>query len=565
MRPRRWQYVLGGIVMLLILIPLWAWLSGRVMLAWRPDVLESDNAMNKLLVWSVAAPVLLVVAVVGWRWSAAQGRAAAWDDGKSPIAASSASAPESDAGRADYVLEVVGLGVTYEKYRQGKFWEALSKGSPYASLRETDPKKYPWSGDGKRGQIGNRANDAMENGARALPMYWGTPAFSAGWARRNEIDKTGNVLGDPDGNGMGAHLFVGADGEKGERIDHVVARVFEFFDKYPDVPYVVVSAADSTYDRDGSLDVHQWALRDGYFVPPVPDSFALFVLARRDRIERVRPYAFTDVSELKDIDYLNTRGFGRRLYLEYINFTDKNNRNPTVDEWLQLMRAFVQRDDVYPKHYSMIDTVESGKRPPKDFRPSPWFPIPWSKTQLDLIDKLPTLGYLHRPVFVKTVDEHGEPLSRRDARAAALAAGWQQALQTLPEADRKSAPTRVAVSTGGNTDQTVALTTVLNGWAAQGGPELDHQKPTKWIDTDARLGNTGAATWFMQMAIGVMGSYKEGGTSAAINLRDPREASIVFITPPSDEKRNNQQNAAGGDVWRSIVGPAIDPDNYKQP
>jgi len=167
------------------------------------------------------------------------------------------------------------------------------------------------------------------------------------------------------------------------------------------------------------------------------------------------------------------------------------------------------------------------------------------------------------------VDADGKPLSRRDARAAALAAGWQEALQTLPESQRKAAPARVIAATGGanpqGTEQTIALTTVLTDWAEQGGPELDPAKPNQWINTDARLGNTGAATWFMQMAIGEMGSYREGGASAAINLRDPSEASIVLITPPSDDKRKSQQHPNGGDVFQYRGTPAIDPANYQQP
>jgi hypothetical protein len=44
------------------------------------------------------------------------------------------------------------------------------------------------------------------------------------------------------------------------------------------------------------------------------------------------------------------------------------------------------------------------------------------------------------------------------------------------------------------------------------------------LNRGRRLGNTGAATFFAQTAIRVMGSYIDGGTSAAINLRDtPRK------------------------------------------
>ncbi len=161
-----------------------------------------------------------------------------------------------------------------------------------------------------------------------------------------------------------------------------------------------------------------------------------------------------------------------------------------------------------------------------------------------------------------TVDGQGRPLARREARAAALAAGWRQALETLPEAERQAAPARIAVSTGGKVAQAVALHAVLDGWSAEGGPQLDPAKPNQWIDTDARLGNTGAATWFMQMAIGVMGSYREGGTTAAINLRNDREASIVMISPPSEDKRKSQQHPAGGDVLRHHSTPAVDPANY---
>ena len=61
----------------------------------------------------------------------------------------------------EYVLEVIGLGVTLDKYRQGKLWEALQKGSAYTSIREQNPKKYPWTGDDKDGEGGSRAYDAL--------------------------------------------------------------------------------------------------------------------------------------------------------------------------------------------------------------------------------------------------------------------------------------------------------------------------------------------------------------------------------------------------------------------
>ena len=159
-------------------------------------------------------------------------------------------------------------------------------------------------------------------------------------------------------------------------------------------------------------------------------------------------------------------------------------------------------------------------------------------------------------------DAEGKPLTRRDQRELALQAGWQEALRSLPETERPAAPQRLIAATGGNTNQLVALHKTMLKHAQDGGPELDSGKPQQWIDCDKRLGNTGAATLFVQMAIGVMGSYRDGGVSAVVNLRNPDEASIVLISPPSDEQRRTQHHPHGGDVFRHRVAPAIDPANY---
>ena len=573
--PRLWKYLLWSLIAIAVLVPLCAVVSGYVLVASRPELVENDDVIRRLLAWSVALPVIAVGLFGGWRWHMASSQAQA---AQAPVqqAAAAAQATAGEQARREYVLEVISLGVTLDKYRQGKLWDALSKGHSKASIREQDPKKYPWAANDKDGQEGGRLSDTLENGAKSLPMYWGMPGFTAGWHVKTGINRAG-VRGDPETSGMAFHLFVGADGEAGEHTDKVMERVFAFFDQHPDVPYVVVSSNDGLYARNllrpkGTPPL----VKDGYYIPDMPDSSALLVLARRERVDAIRPFAFEDFDESKqriDMDALNARGFGRRLYLAYEDLSERVpkpegqfKRTPTVAEWLQEAQAFTQRDDIYPRGISNAFAHLTHGEPsiPKDFKPTPWFPIPWNKVQLAAFDKLPTLGFIHRPVFVKTVDEHGQPLSRRDARAAALAAGWKAALDTLPEAERKAAPARVVTATGGNIEQTIALHSVLNAWAEQGGPELDSAKATQWIDTDARLGNTGAATWFVQMAIGVIGSYRDGGPTAAINLRDPSEASFVFITPPPESKRKSQHNAQGGDVLRSIVGPAVDPANYQQ-
>lgn len=94
--------------------------------------------------------------------------------------------------------------------------------------------------------------------------------------------------------------------------------------------------------------------------------------------------------------------------------------------------------------------------------------------------------------------------------------------------------------------------------------EIDSGKLDQFINIDRRLGNTGAATLFMEMAIGVMGSYRAGGPSLAVNLRDPHEATFIFISPPSEERRKAQDKSRG-DVFRPIKSMAVDPANYAVP
>ena len=228
-----------------------------------------------------------------------------------------------------------------------------------------------------------------------------------------------------------------------------------------------------------------------------------------------------------------------------------------VGEWLEAAAAFAQRSDIRGTGaVNMIhDLNPFAHRPPTNWKPIPWFPILWNKDQLATFDRLPTLGFIHRPTFVKFTDEHGQPITRQGERDKVLQAGWQAALLTLPEAQRAKAPALVVAATGNDTHQLSLLHRALNASAAHSGPQIDTGKSNQFIDTDKRLGNTGAATLFMQMTIGVMGSYRDGGVSAAINLRDKNEASIVFISPPSDDKRKRQKHPHGGDVSRTAAPP----------
>lgn len=540
--------------------------------------------MNKP--WWLLAVALGIGLVLGGRWILAA-READTREAQASAAASKAreqlAAAHTEQGRREYVLEVVNLGVTLDKYRQGKLWDALQSGNPYTSLREHDPKKYPWTMFDKLGQSGGRSGDTLENGAGYTVTEWGTPVFNA--RPPDESKYAGNPLmpdmgiaASTESSGMATSLFVAGPARFAERPDRILEDVFEFFDANPDVPYVVLNSDDGMDVRHMSRRPGSPPLvKEGYYVPEMPDSSALFVLARRERVDPIRPFAYEDIDDYRTpMEVLNRDGVARRLFLGHLELQKSvprpkdpdlaESRTVTAAEWLEYAAKFSKRPDIRGTgQISFLDREFNAKhRPPLDWKPTPWFPIPWSKLQLQQFDQMATLGFIHRPVFVKTTDEHGRPLSRRDAREKALLEGLQEALRTLPEAERSKGPARVIAATNNQTAQLVALEGMLHQFAAQGGPEIDSGKLDKFINTDRRLGNTGAATLFVEMAIGVMGSYRAGGPSLAVNLRDPHEASFIFISPPSDEKRKTQDKARG-DVFRSIRSMAIDPANYAVP
>ncbi|MET3134793.1 hypothetical protein AAKU55_005095 [Oxalobacteraceae bacterium GrIS 1.11] len=586
--PKLWKYILGALIALLILIPLWALFVGQVI---QPDsfILTQEQSMSNKWVWPVVRwivllPVAIVALFFGARWMNASKNVQATEQ-----QAVTQQVVANDQSKREYVLEVIGLGVTLDKYRQGKLWEALQKGSPYVTIREQDTKKYPWSHMERSGLSGGRGGDSLENGAQYTPMYYGVPVFNAEPPVLNSrADKPDHPLaglaGSAVSSGMAWHLFVVGPRRFAEHPDRILDDVFAFFDANPDVPYIVLNSDDSMESRNSYRPEGTPALiKDGNYIPEMPDASTLFVLARRERVDAVRPFVWDDP------DNKVVQGTLRWMYGDLMHTVphpervvtrtpaqvgadtsgretnDGHERQPLVSEWLEGAAAFAQRPDM--RGTGVVNVLNGANpwvhRPPKEWKPTPWFPIPWNKDQLATFDKLPTLGFIHRPTFVKFTDEHGKPLTRRDEREKVLQAGWQEALRTLSEAERLKAPARIVMATGGDTDQMIALHSTLNAYAAQGGPEFDSAKSDQFIDTDKRLGNTGATTLFMQMAIGVMGSYRDGGVSVAVNLRDTNEASIVFISPPSEEKRKTQKHPTGGtDVFAHHGTPAIDPANY---
>ena len=179
---------------------------------------------------------------------------------------------------------MIGLGVTLDKYRQGKLWEALQAGNHAATIREQDPKKYDWTARDKSGTGGGRGGDSLENGAQFTPMYYGVPVFNAEspnfdpeWSDKPEMPRAGLAAGAV-ASGMAWHLFVVGPRRFEEQPDRIIEDVFAFFDANPDVPYVVLNSEDSMGTRDGNRPPGTPALlRDGHYIPECPMRLCVFL------------------------------------------------------------------------------------------------------------------------------------------------------------------------------------------------------------------------------------------------------------------------------------------------
>ena len=547
---RRWLRPVTAFGLFVVALAAWTFYLTQAELAVFND--PEGNAMQKWTTW-LGVPLACVLTIMLAHWSLSASAAAPAEQPQTPPAAAPAA--------QTYVLEVIGLGVSLDKHRQGKLWDALQKGHPFATIREMDPNKYPYSSSDKLGYEGGASASALENGVGGLPMYWAAPSFYARNPSQNpdrppsDADPSIGIVGGTDTNGLSLTLFVPAGYRLSDHPDRLLEEAFAFFDTHPDVPYLVVAANDGMYFRHlyrpkGSPRL----IHDGHYVPEMPGAAALFVLARRERLDALRPFAFEDTDQDANSRVQNRTGLARRVFLAHYDLSEQlgkamprtprkivYDRWPTVPEWLAETARFAKRPDVVgAPGLGRLNPFDDVVHTPRGYTPTPWFPIPWNKDQLETFDRLPTLGYVHRPHYIPLTDADGKPLARRSERIAALVKGWNQALEAFPDAQRPAALKRLISSTGGSPDTLVELTALVDAQAGGGGPELHLDKPNEWIDLEPRLGNTGSASLFMGMAIGVMGSYIDGGGSAAINLRNPREASLVFISPPPPDKLQRQ-------------------------
>ena len=121
--------------------------------------MQSSKHWKTWLGLPLLAACLALLAQWGWSMTSEariEAQLKAQDDAQQANAANLAKAAPRE-----YVLEVIGLGVSLDKHRQGKLWDALQKGHPFATIREMDPNKYPYTSSDKLGVEGGASASAL--------------------------------------------------------------------------------------------------------------------------------------------------------------------------------------------------------------------------------------------------------------------------------------------------------------------------------------------------------------------------------------------------------------------
>ncbi|MDB0568731.1 DUF2875 family protein [Ralstonia solanacearum] len=434
-----------------------------------------------------------------------------------------------------FVLEVRGVGAVVGQDTNIEIWKAIeAKANNHVSYRSTDPNDYPESPDIQLGDLRLSKGVAFEDAASNAVEYWPVPVIVWGPPkdRKNVSRAASHIVGARQEASLGVTLFLWEADANTDDGTAMVQKLFDFFDAHPDVPSALVFSMDGTLTRQLMGAPGSGKPSDRYRIPDMPDSMAAILVSRSDRVDRlIRPFAVEqtaninkdtteyDITKLWNFYWKKSDGQGPDGFDAHYKEQAKNDgadrpRPPGVmssDWWIK------QLPDLWR---------DIGNKGPGQFTPSPYIPVRWTTWQVKAFDDAPLLGYWHRPINVKLTDGHGKPLRGPD-QAEALKAGWEQALATLPEGEK--APTRVFYDTTGDRLWVIPLTQAFT-LVGPSAPQLGDVK--EGYDIGARIGNTGISSPLVQVGLGLIAGYVQGGASATINRRPNGTATITMVSPP---------------------------------
>ncbi|HEM7849809.1 DUF2875 family protein [Burkholderia multivorans] len=434
-----------------------------------------------------------------------------------------------------YVLEVRGMGIVVGEYADEEIWREIEKKADnHASYVSANPEDYPDSDDIRMADLRVSTTLSFKEGGRHAVEYWPVPTIVWGPPKDkgNSFRAAKSIADGRQQASLGVTLFLWEADANTSDGAAMIDKLFAFFDSHPDVPAALVVSQDGSMLR--SLLVAPGSggpSSAGHVVPDLPDSMGAILVSRSDRVDKlIRPYA---VEQTAQINRNSTEYDIIRLWNFFWEQNDDRGPDSFTAHYLeQEKRAGV----LYPGAIGvMSSTWWQAKLPefwktidnkgPGQFTPTPYIPVRWTTWQVKQFDDAPLLGYLHRPVDVKLTDDHGQPL-KTAAQAAALKAGWEQAVATLPDGKE---PKRVFYDTTGDRLWAVPLNQAL-AQVGTAAPSLSDVKDG--YDIGARIGNTGVSSPLVQIGLALIAGYQDGGASATVNRRPNGTASIIMISPP---------------------------------
>ena len=455
---------------------------------------------------------------------------------------------QKEIAQRTFSLEIKGTGVAVDIWHQSPIWEKIKKtNSNFTSIYSQAPHDYPATADSRSNGASANIVGAATHSARDAVAYWPLPTFAIA-PPKQPYDKdegaAGNILSARNAATLGVTLFLWQYSENTTHAQHVLEKLFQFFDDNPEVPEALVISQDGDDTRTAYRAPGTPGLPNGYYVPTVFESMTGLLVARTDRVDRyLRPYA---VREREDNQNKTTD-----LSKLWFFYWDRDDKFDSVYE--QAKKAEGVEYPITPGtmsstywHAQLPELWKTtSNRGPGDFRPTKWLPVRWAQHQIDEYDETPMLGYLHRPVKVSMTDEHGQRL-KPALRAKALQTGWLQALKTLPNGEQ---PVRVFYDSTDNADGEIALTQALQALNTD-GTGLDLSNVDEGYDIGRRLGNTGVSSALVEINLATMASYFEGGTSAVVYNGVDGSVTVQMIRPPSEATKTRNAETRWADPFK---------------
>lgn len=403
-------------------------------------------------------------------------------------------------------LDIVSMGLSLDVYRQGQAWAQLqqqdarqSNSLHVGSILPTDPKKYPVTADTKDIAFEQRMADALELALKDFREAWPIPTITIA---RGYNPKAERLRTSPEGvqamlremvndtrQPAGLHwheIHQLADGEVcSDTPEDVIENIFRTFEANPDMPAMLVYVVDGINMAGalGSRGILPVGAGDGPRKSgALTDAMVALVVARPERVNWLRGY---------------------------VRYT-KPNPNP-----------------ISPRFTGWTREPPS----PMNFRPSPFIPLPWNKRAFEQWDAMKTLAVLHRPVTV-SLDNPAKPGMRlkNEALSTALAEGWKKAISGIAPP-----PTRVFYD-GGQKPVEPPLADLMPALKVADSP-LDLLESNESYDLTQRLGDTGAASPFVGIALATMATYLNADTSVVVPLRRADQATLITLTSTTPGKK----------------------------